>query len=303
MSKIIGLNKLFLDKHIRVFITCNVNDERRFQDHVKDIEVFKIYYPSFKDSYVYVMNAFDKHNINDYDTECLLNVASKCKGNIREIVLNLNTSETELECRQQEKTFKDMNNFEVAKYILQKKATFNDIEVLCKSDVGVIPHLLYENLPDECETNYKTLRGNSTWFIDMYLDINKCFIDASRFEENAFTSHDWNMLGHANYLKLHSIHDKITCIDRKQSVKDVKYRFSLVVSKISHKNIMNKKMKTISMASNVSNSSVIMATDMHASNTIKLTKKKEVKQSSKDKVFAFDEGSSIVSTYQKYFSQ
>jgi DNA polymerase III delta prime subunit len=311
LSKVLGLNKLFIDKGIMLFVTCNINDERRMQDHAKDIEIFKLYYPTFKDSYVYIMNKFDEHDI-DYDPDVLLNVASKFRGNIRETVLNLSISEDELLAKHDERTFKDMNNFEVAKFVLQQKAKWKDIEVLCKCDVGIIPHIMYENLPDEVGTNYKVKvaeKGNKTGLLDMYLTVNKCFIDSLEFEECAFTSHDWSMLEYANYMKVHSIYNAICSLERKSSPKDVKYRFSQMVSKMSHKNIMNKKMKTISCSSNVSNTSIIMASDMHSvmgDEDVKAKPKRIVKKgamSSKtdSNQFNFEEGTSIINTYQKYF--
>jgi len=324
LSKIIGLNKLFIDKKIKVFMTCNINDERKLTDHNKDIEVFKLHYPSFKDSYVYIMNVFDNHDV-EYEPEELLNVSAKCKGNIRETVLNYGVSADELDTKHSERTFKDMNNFEVAKYVLQKRAKWNDIDVLSKSDVGIIPYLMYENIPDEVEANYKmTGRGKKAQFLDLYLAVNKCFIDASEFEESAFTNHEWSLLGYGNYLKVHSIYNTLSSLERKANVKDVKYRFSQMVSKISHKNIMNKKVKSISNTANVSSASIIMASDMHASGYKKEDGDKP-RRKSKSKVsknnemgadggcatvdihtlkseFDFEDGVGIMSTYQKYFT-
>jgi Ni2+-binding GTPase involved in maturation of urease and hydrogenase len=324
LSKIIALNKLFTEKGIKMFITCNINDERKVHDNSKDIDIFKLYYPSFKDSYVYIMNVFDEQGV-DYDSDVLLNICSKFRGNIRETVLNLSISSNELDSKHNERIFKDMNNFEVTKYILQGRAKWNDVEVMCRGDVGIIPHLMYENLPDELEANYKVaVRGKkgaqNTHVLDTYLKVNASFIDSFDFENSAFTSHDWTMLSYANYMKVHSIYNAINSIERKQTTKDVKYRFSQMVSKMSHKNIMNKKMKAISTSSNTSNNSIIMASDMHATcttmnSTLKeddIGKGKSKKTSKGKKVaikdvvdknveFAFNEGASIVNTYQKYF--
>lgn len=317
LSKVLGLNRLFMEKGILVFITSNINDERRILDNSKDIEVFKLFYPSFKDSYVYIMNKFDEHNI-EYDPDVLLNVSSKFRGNIRETVLNLNISGEELQSKHEERTFKDMNNFEVTKFVLQQKAKWKDIEILCKGDVSIIPHIMYENILDELETNYKVKTSKkvkknmsvNTELLDMYLTINKCFIDSLDFEECAFTSHDWCMLGYANYLKLHSIQNAICSLERKSTCKDIKYRFSQMVSKMSHKNILNKKIKTISTSSNVSNNSIIMASDMHSIIDIDTNAKlknniqkstKSFKANKLQNEYNFEDGVSIINTYQKYF--
>jgi hypothetical protein len=312
LSKITCLNKLFIDKGVKVFLTCNVNDEKKINDHVKDIQPFKLNYPLYKDSYVYIMNMFDSNGVTDYEPEELLEVALKCKGNIRDIVLNLHTPKETLENKQCERVFKDMNNFEVTKHILHKKAMWKDVEVLCKGDVGITSHLLYENLPDEVETNFKVKRANKTYFLDMYLKVNKHFIDASKLEEQAFTSHDWNLLGYANYLKMHSVQNGLETLERKSSTKDIPYKFSQMISKMSHKNIMNKKVKNISNVSNVSNNCVIMASDMHASMCLKDEPKRKSSKGGKGKKsansrelsssFNFEEGETIVNTYQKYFT-
>jgi hypothetical protein len=125
------------------------------------------------------------------------------------------------------------------------------------------------------------------------------------------------MLGYTNYMRIHSINNAIHSVEKKQTTKDVKYRFSQMVSKMSHKNIMNKKMKAISVSSNISNSSIIMASDMHATGLVNNTSeteneigkgkgksksKKQTKNLLKNKsAFDFEEGTSIVNTYHKYF--
>jgi hypothetical protein len=83
---------------------------------------------------------------------------------------------------------------------------------------------------------------------------------------------------------------------------------------------MNKKMKAISTSSNISNNSIIMASDMHATCTgmnsfvkeddVGKGKSKRMSKGKKTAIkdvvdknveFTFNEGMSIVNTYQKYF--
>lgn len=274
ISKILAANKLLKQKGIKVIVTCNINDERKMVDNEKDIEIFKLSYPYSKDSYVYVMTCFDEHNI-DYDAEKLLQVVQKCRGNICETVLNLQSTTYELDSKAMEAGFKDMNNFEITRKILNNKHTLNELEYLIKSDLGLIPFMLYENLPDELDTNYKFKKGkNNTSLIDVCIDINGSFVEAAMFEEKAYQGLDWSFLGYANILKMNSLHNALQKVEHKASSKDVKYRFSQLLSKMSHKNIMAKKVRGVSNIANVSSASLINAADMHAQIS-KSTKKVE----------------------------
>lgn len=297
LSKIINFDKVFKDKNIKVFITCNINEEKRIIDNSQFIEIFKISYPSYKDSYVYIMNVFDEHNIA-YDTEQLLQIVLNSKGNIRETVLNLNISKEELEQRTQEKIFKDLNNFEISKQIFYKKVSNKDVDNYASGDIGTLPFVLYENIVDEMEVNYKISKNN---YVDTYLQLNKYFTDAMKFESNAFTNCDWTFLEYANLIRMKSLQDTLEGYELKSNRKDVRYKYSQALSKLSHKNIMGKKIKSISTMANVSNSSVILATDMYVTEQIKQTRKSK-KNKQTTKMYDFTEGQNIINIYDKYFT-
>jgi DNA polymerase III delta prime subunit len=325
LSKIIALNPLFIENGVKVFMTCNINDERKIQDCVKDIEIFKIYYPCVKDSYVYISSCLDNANI-DYDADRLLYIVTQCKGNIRDSILSIKNTNAELDCKSQQRTFKDMNSFEIVKQILSQKSNINDIDYLMKGDLGVIPFILYENIVDELGTNYKFKKGkNEKTLLDVYMYVNKYFVDASNLEDFAYSNMDWTLINYSNTMKMYSIHNSISELERKQTTKDIKYRFSQLLSKMSHKNIMAKKVKNISNNANVSQSSVMFATDIHIQKLIKSSDTKiennivnneetqQKKRGRKKKVvseevdnnknkFSFTEGTCILSTYEKYFT-
>lgn len=319
LSKILTANKLLKTKGIKILMSSNINDERRITDQPKEIEAVKLSYPFVKDTYVYIMRCFDDHSI-DHDPQQLLTIVQKCKGNIRDSILNLNCSESDLSTKAQEATFKDMNNFEITRRILQNKCTSSDVETLIAGDPGVVPYMLYENLPDELDANYKFKKTKgSPCLIDMYMQVNKAFSEASAFEDKAYCSMDWQYLSYANMFKLYSVHSTISTVEKKATAKDVRYRFSQLLSKISHKNIMAKKVKTLSSTANVSSSSMIVATDAHArltaktridepevkSTTKKTSRSKKGETVSKrveaNEVILTPEETSIVNTYEKYF--
>jgi hypothetical protein len=188
-----------------------------------------------------------------------------------------------------------------------------NVEYLIRGDIGVLPYVLYENFPDELDTNYKFKRGkNNTNLIDTYLAINKYFIDASTFEESAYQSLDWSLLSYANALRMKSIFTGMIELEKKATHKDVKYRFSQILSKMSHKNIMAKKVRTVSASMNVSNTSTLVAVDMNLQTlqNMQNVKKSPLEKTKKEKGKKItstlendliQEKTCVINTYEKYF--
>ena len=305
MSKILLCNKVLRSKRIKVILTCNINEEKKLFDGAKDIEIIKMYYPSLKDSYTHIMFSFDEHGI-EYDPEHLLNVVTKHKGCIRESILNLYSTNEELRNKGVESAFKDMNTFEIAKNILSKSSTMDEVDYLMRGDIGILPYILYENFPEELDTNFKFKRGkNNPNLIDIYLQVNKSYIDAAVFEDTAYQSMDWNLLQYTNALRMKSVYANILQLDKKASHKDLKYRFSQVLSKLSHKNIMAKKVKVVSLDMNVSNTSTLVAVDMNLQNhtdSEKLRKTPGKKKTDIDDNNFAQEKTCVTNTYEKYFA-
>lgn len=300
LSKLISLDKTLKNKNIKVVLTCSVNEERKINEHMKTIEVVKVSYPLYRDSYAYIMNCF---NINDieHDPKRLLDVSQKCKGNIREIILNLQTNTNDLIEKNVQEAFKDLNNFEITKKILHKKYSKADLDYFQQTDIGIIPYMLYENIPDELDTNYKFKRGKSSLsLIDYYTNINNNFIEASLFEEKAYSSLDWQFYEYANMFKMNSVHSILQSLEQKANIKDVKYRFSQMLSKTSHKNILTKKVKEVSSDNNVSNMMVVNAIDVHTQNICDNEQKS--KKKSKSPNAQNTEIMSLISTFEKYFT-
>lgn len=299
LSKLINLEKMLKGKKIQIVMTCNINEERKVNEYVKNIEIVKLSYPLYKDSYAYVMNCFNIHDI-DHDPKRLLDISQKCKGNIREIILNLETSSQDLEVKSSQDTFKDLNNFEITKKILQRKYDIKNLYYYQQTDIGIIPYMLYENIPDELDTNYKFKRGkNASSLIDYYKTINNNYIEASLFEEKAYSSLDWTFLSYSNMLKMNSIHTVLHSLEQKTNTKDVKYRYSQILSKTSHKNILAKKVKEVSNENNVSNMMIVNAIDVQ-------TQGKEQGETSKGKSkknkSLSAEITSIITTFEKNFT-
>lgn len=282
VSKLMALNKILKPKGIKIIITCNINTDKKTLNE-NEVEIFKMSYPTTKDAFAYIMSRFDASHLK-YDMEQLLNVTNKCKGNIREIILNLTCSDNELTARNVEKTFKDANTFEISKYVLSKSYKDIEIEQFVKGDIGNVPYIMYENLPIELDGNYKIDakdKANKKGIIDRYLQVNNDFINASMFEDQAYKTNDWDFIQYSNILRVKSFQCVLEGAQRKAAYKDLKYKASQLRSKSSHKKILGKKIKDASFASNASGTVLIAVADGNNKEN--------------------DNVSSLTSTYQKYF--
>ncbi len=289
VSKIASFNKILKKKKISILITCNSGiDKKLFSD--TEAEVFKLCYPSCKDSFSYIMDRLDTARIN-FDMEHLLQVVTKFKGNIRESVLNMNNSSAELDSIQVERSFKDMNHFEIAKHILSNSSSCKEIDHLTRGDVGNLPYILYENLPSELDANYKTKD-----LLDIYMKANGYFIDAVCFDVHAYTSVDWSLLQYANICRTKSIWGILQGLEQKANRKNLTYKFSQMRSKSSHKKILGKKVKGASQTMQSSENSLIVATDALVRSGIlgSVPKRKQKEE--------MQELTCLLSTYEKYFT-
>lgn len=331
-SKLLSVYKTLSSKNIKIVITCNLSEEKKISEHSKDLTVVKLVHPFYKDSYAHIMNCFDVYNY-EHDAQVLLSVVQKCRGNIRETVLNLQSSLDSLQAKMIEDSFKDLNNFEITRKILSKNYTLPELNMYLTGDIGIVPYMLYENMPDELDVNYKFKKGKSApSLIDYYNRMNDAFITSSYFEDKAYSSQDWKYFEYGNMMKMMSIHCILSDLDKKASIKDVKYRFSQMLSKTSHKNIMAKKVKGLSNNMNVSKMMIVNAVDVQTQNNkeaqetaeetkgkkkdnknIKARASKTSNKVAKESVIVVDtteqqmnnttcDTSSFTNTYEKYFA-
>lgn len=294
ISKILSCNKVLKNKQICIFVTCNsCTDKKLFTDN--EAEFFRLTYPSCKDAFSYIMQAFDTQEV-EYDMEHLLQVVNKHKGNIRESILNINNTQYDLHQKHVEKAFKDMNNFEIAKSILSKKPDVAEIDHLVRGDIGNLPYILYENLPAELDANYKT-----DDILNIHLNVNKHFIDAFAFDEGVYTTLDWGLLQYANLLRTKSIVCSLANLEPKATPKNLTYKFSQMRSKSSHRKILAKKVKAASYGMQTSENSLIVAADglARGDNAHIIRKTKSQGKYQRGDV---NEISCLTATYEKYFA-
>ena len=229
--------------NIRMVFTCNftghVSDERKM-DFKKEAEIVKINFPSVKDSFVYLCDIFlEKEMRSDISDEVILRYVNQYRGSIRDVVLNIFDSNESNDDFKRSHQFNDLNHFDIVKKIMlmPQKYSFQDLEYIMQDDPNIIGFMLYENIPDEMNGNFETPN-----LIDTLLNINDRFVDSCAIEENIFRHSEWGMYNNVHIMRIIYILAELKVLNKKKTYKDLKYRFSQLISKLSHKNILSKKM-------------------------------------------------------------
>jgi hypothetical protein len=138
--------------------------------HDATYDIIRLTYPSTKDAFAYLLN-----RIPDIDEEALLTLVKTQRGNIREIVLNLNTSIAELEIALAERTYVEHSNFDIVTDFMTRPSWVK----ACAIDHNIlVAYLLYENFPDEIYYN----RDPSS-VMKFYANINSNFVAASQIQD------------------------------------------------------------------------------------------------------------------------
>jgi hypothetical protein len=272
--------------NVFMIITCKSTEEKKLLDAFKGkTEAIKINYPSIKDTFVYLSSCCDL----GVDDDRILELTTQYKGSIRDIVLNLHLKDDELS---DNVTFKDMTSFEITKKLFRRSHKMSEIMTLLHDDVQVVSYLLYENFPDEVGTNFDAKKN----LLSLCNAMNRTFAIASSMEEFMYTHTDWSLYELILLLRIHGTNVLLKDVSRKNTTKDLKYRFSQMLSKISHRNILNKRIKNvIKLNQDLDIMECMMLTEI-------ISKDKEVNTnvSSKKKTFDADE-CNLINTYQKYF--
>lgn len=287
---------MLVSKKTFIVLTCKANEERKLTELKNKVEFIKIYYPTAKDAFVYLSMQNEKHELG-WDDNDILTTSQKYKGSIRDIVLNLvmNFGKNEVESLKHENVFKDMTQFEVVNRLCRKPHTFQQVFNYLKSDMSMTSYLLYENFPEEVYTNMD-LKGSNSTLLDIYMKINNYFVTSTVIEDHMYSSADWTLYTLTQLLRVHGCNVALMDLPRKPTQKDVKYKFSQIVSKTSHKNIMNKKVKGFNKDNMYLNSyeAFLLADKISKDGTIK------IKGTRKSKKYDSDE-CNFINTYHKYF--
>jgi hypothetical protein len=294
ISTLISCLDIIKKDKILMILTCKNSEEKKLNEFKKDINIIKINYPSIKDTFVYLSNILIEKEKYDITEDKILELVNQYRGSIRDVILNFKDSnETNIEVRNKN-IFKDMNIFEIVKKLAcGEKYNINDIELILKNDASNISFILYENIIDEIYINRNYKKANKI-FIQSYININDSFINSCLIEDVMYSSSDWSLYYLMNLIRIMSVIIEINGIDKKIGFKDLKYRYSQLLSKISHKNIMNKKIQ------NINSNQFKVEELLNLSDNI--IRKKNMKLRLKEKILNSDE-LNFINTYEKYFTE
>lgn len=282
--------------NICIIMTCKINEEKKINDFKGNIKWIKIRYPSPKNAFVSLMTFFDNKNI-PYDQSHLLEISNLCRGNIREIILNLQMSEYNKLFINKINKYRDLDTFELVKSLLGKVHTIPDLRSIIKEDISWLSYILYENLPLELHNN-RDFRKSHTDIISSYQKVNYFYSTATQFENYIYNNYEWDFLDYISILKLRGTNYTLENIIRKKNDKYFSLNYSQILSKISHKNIMNKKKNIITQNNPISYNELLGIVDNIVT---KKSFKNDMKHFKKNKTFD-NESLNLISTYYDYFN-
>ena len=229
--------QLLIKNNIFLVITTKVSEEKVITNALKkNIEIIKLNQHPIKDTFVYLSNV-----LSDIDEENLLNIVKKQRGNIRDIIMNLKNSDKELTDIVKYRGFNEYTNFEIIDAFMLN-STWQDVESILNSDPCMVSYLLYENILDEIYTN-----RDATSVMKCYNQINYDYVITNQIEKYMQETLDWNVYKMIQMLKLGTIYLVLNNLKKKKERKNVSFRFSQVLSKLSHKNIMAKKFNLMNL--------------------------------------------------------
>lgn len=218
-------------------LTSKFSEEKTIINALKkNVEIIKLTYPPIKDAFIYLSTILE-----DRDEEELLTIVKKQRGNIRDVILNIDNTQTELDQIVQDRGFNEYNNFEIM-HTFFTNSKWNDVIAILNSDPSMMSYLLYENVMDEIYHNREAVA-----VMKSFLQINTYFIWASILEKFVQDNLEWSLYNPMQIIKIAGIFVVLKNLKTKKERKDVKFRFSQVLSKLSHKNMMYKKLQTITL--------------------------------------------------------
>lgn len=255
--------------NVYMVITSKFSEEKTIVNALKkNAEIIKLAYPPIKDAFIYLSSILE-----DRDEEDLLTIVKKQRGNIRDVILNIDNTQQELDQIVRDRGFNEYNNFEIVQAFFTN-SKWSDVISILHSDPSMISYLLYENVIDEVYHNREAVA-----VMKSLLQINTFFIWASIIEKYVQDNLEWSLYNPMQIIKIAGIYVVLKNLKTKKERKDVKFRFSQVLSKLSHRNMMAKKLSTITLP----------VTDLlHLIDAKQIEPTEDLKQ--------------VSSTYHKYFS-
>ena len=230
-------------------------NEKKLSDISKGTDIIQMTYPTPKEAFIHLINYVEGKE------DRLLELLNKYKGNIRDAVLHLDAPDDE----HVSITFKDMGVFDVVRKMFNtQNITTKDIAYVLRDDPCSVAYTLFENLPEEL--SHRTAPTN---LIDTYLQFVRTFGELSEMDTYAYQSMNWRILDIANSLRLEQCRIKLNQLQPQHSKPSfgAPFRATQLLSKLSHKNIYNKRLQALYERSNLTSEEVRALID-HAKESV-----------------------------------
>lgn len=275
LSSLMTCLEIIKKNNALLVIVANSSEEKRLIDTKQEVEIVKMTYPQQRDCFAYLMNK----DIG-IDDEVLLALVKEHKCNIRDIILNMHSKFVK-DCVE----YRDMSNFEIIKHIYNNGCRLDNVEEQFKEDSSLVSFMFYENVPEHICLNLDTSVDQK---LKLYGLMNNNFVMSCLFENYVYESGNYNFYDLINMVRLYGSVTIIMDVPKKKTITDYKMRFSQILSKVSHKNIMSKKVKSIMMSTNMSYHNIYLMADAVSTKVVKYR--------------GTTDEANFISTYHKYFA-
>jgi GTPase SAR1 family protein len=265
---------------IPCIFTCNQNDEKKILDLKKHAEAIKLFLPTAKECFAHLMRILERSGF-EYDVEILLKACHKTRGNIREAMAEAIHGHNE-----EEAAFKNMNIFETIRRLLTKPLTKKDTFYLIDEEPNIVSCMYYENIPEEM---YLNRTKDLSLAMKTYASIVDIYMESTVIEDFMCKNHEWALWDLIYHMRFVGANAVLMDLPRTPDPKDTTVAFSQILSKVSHKNIMGKRLRGITPG--LSLESKILLADR----SIILNDKQRKQTLSADE-------NNFVATYVKYFA-
>lgn len=265
-----------------VVCSCNSNEEKKLTDLKKNFEVIKLDFPSSSNTFAYIIQILDKENI-EYDPEDVLELCKKYKGNIRETFNQLLHGSRNEQCS----SFKNLNSIETVSKLLSCNIDTVDIKYIINTDANVTSCMVFENVPEEI--HYNRSPKDMKLSISLYREIADRYLESTILEDYMCKNHEWSMWDMVYTIRFYGTNLVLNKNLRIEVPKEHTIRCSQLLSKTSHKQIMNKKIRSFSEGISMDNK-LLLANIV----TKKSNEKEWKKRLNKEQC-------NFINTYAKYF--
>lgn len=268
-----------------VVCSCSNTEEKKVADLKKHMEVIKLEFPSVSNTFSYIMKILDAEKI-EYNPESLLEICKKQSGNIRETMYQFYHGSS----NNKSSVFKNLTSTDTVPKFMTCDFDMIDIKYLISDNANVVSCMVFENVPEEIHYNRSSNPKDIKQSLVAYRSIVNCYLDSTILEDYMCKNHEWTLWDAVYTLRFNSIYVTLKGMSRTDNPKENTVRFSQLLSKTSHKQILHKKIKSFSEGLSIENK-LLLANTVVAQDNSKPDWKQRLNK----------EECNFVNTYTKYF--